>query len=529
MNYLATFYKNKTEQLQERLNYLIALLTEGVEDMTPDEIERWLDGNTNNPDQRSKMKDLIYRKRARKGGGSADQSGQQSSGSSQGSSREEEMRRENARRQAEAAQQEQDRARRQAEADERQRQRANSSSESARQQANAEEAARRAAGGAGPQAGEQSGSYSQWEQEQERRWREAGAQAERDRSRAREEQWAREEQEQQRRWAEADERIRAEEEAGKFSNRAKAKARSAWQTVRPAVERETSTPTFDAMGRYAQQMFTKPGETAKAAGSAVAGAATYAFKHPIKTTGGILKAGANIGVPMATGLVAHEISDKAMEMMGFERNAPENDRNMLTQIVSEKPSTRSVVSSAASWAAMDAYFKMMQQFSKGGFKALAPRAAAGAAGVGAATGVAVPVVAYGGYKVGEALAKSLGLQDDMDEKQAVALGQHAPGSQRLGNYPTVTQLQAQTRKQAEDSLEQAKQRSFDTISRPRSKGRSVDQMIQDDQEQRKAIGDVYRLSTSLEQRRSAAKQREEDEAEEERKKQERSTNPFFPD
>ena len=445
MHYLASFYKNKAEQLQERVNFLITLLSEGVEDMSPDDIEKWLDGNTNNPDQRSKMRDLIYRKRARKYGREGGEQPGQSTGSSESSSREEEMRRENARRQAEAAQAQQDRERRQAEADERQRQRANQASEAANQQRQAEEAARRQAEEAARRS-----AYEQGRSDESRSWQDT------------EERIRREQ-------ADFEARVAAEEEAGKFSNRAKKAASGAWEAAKAATDAEMATPTFSAMGRYAQKMFQKPGETAKAATSGIGSAAAYSVKHPLKTTGNVVGTVANIGIPLAAGIGAEAVSDKAMEMMGFERNQPENERNTLTQIFSEKPSARSLVNYSTMFGATDATAQAMANaramMNKSIPSAQKPGLMSGTGRQALRGGVAGALAQLTGhvfYKAGEALGQKLGLHDNLGAKEAVAVGQHAPGQKRLSDYPSVEELQAKSRGEARRKVEKAEELGFET-------------------------------------------------------------------
>lgn len=523
MHYLTNYYKNHCEQLQERVNFLKSLLIEkniyffvedaGIEDWTLEDIDKWIDSNVDTVPDKSGNKTPItpevreewrnvFRKRIEK---------EKAARGPQSSSREEEMRRENARRHAEAAQAEQDRARRQAEADERWRQRAN--------QASAEEAARRSGAGAqassGPQtgAGERPGSgqdpFEEFVERVRQGYRQAyqaGAESAQRRQAEADAAYKKWEQEQHARDAAADERIRAEEEAGKFSNRAKKAASGAWEAVKPAIYQEMDAPTFAAMGRYAQQMFQKPGETAKAAASGLGSVAAQTVKHPVKTTG---KVAGTVGIPLLAGIAAETAADKAMGWLGFERNKPENERNFATQIFSERPSARSMASYSAAFAATDATAQALANA-----RALMNTSIASKPGLstgvgrqalrGAFAGPLAQLTGYVAYKGGEALGKALGLHDDMDEKQAVALGQHAPGTQRLGNYPTVAQLQAQSRKEAEEALKQAEQRGLDAAST-----KNLNDILG------MTISDIYKKSTSLEQRREAAKRRAEEEEEEE--------------
>lgn len=496
MHYLASFYKNKAEQLQERVNFLKSLLIEGGTDEAADWSDKQIDdfidysrggADKVSPEDREQLRELLRRRRdrARAARGQRAQEPGSSTGSSQSSSREEEMRRENARRQAEAAQAQQDRERRQAEADERQRQRANQASEDANRQRQAEEAARRQAEEAARRS-----AYEQGRSDESRSWQDA------------EERIRREQ-------ADFEARVAAEEEAGKFSNRAKKAASGAWEAAKAATDAEMATPTFSAMGRYAQQMFQKPGETARAAASGIGSAAAYSVKHPLKTTGNVVGTVANIGVPLVAGIGAEAVSDKAMEMMGFERNQPENERNDLTKIFSEKPSARSLVNYSTMFGATDATAQAMANarammntsipsFQKPGLMSGTGRQALR----GGIAGALAHLTGHVFYKAGEALGQKLGLHDNLGEKEAVAAGQHAPGMQRLGNYPTVAQLQAQSRKQAEEELERLKQKNLDRIGTKDGVRYDLQGMI-----------GVNKKERELENRREAAKRREEAEYE----------------
>ena len=475
MHYLASFYKNKAEHLQERVNFLKSLLIEkniyffveqgGIENWTLEDIDRWIDLNAGVPDKtgnrppmtpedRESMRNILRKKIAKAKAEMASRGGEQSS-----SSREEELRRENARRHAEAAQAaqaEQDRARRQAEADERWRQKAN--------QASAEEAARRSGAGAQASSGPQTSAgetprtgkdpFEEFAERVRQGYREAyqsGADEQRRRYAARDAEFDEFNRQQEARWAESDERIRADEEARKFSNRAKKAASGAWEATKTTVAKETSTPTIDALGRYAQRVARDPsgtiGGAAKSAWETISSAAGYAAKNPAKAAASSLKNVAKFGVlglgPLVAGHYAGKAADTAMEKMGFERNEAEDSIKVAGADFgipfSDKPSARSSVSSAADWAAMNTGFQVASNLSRG-----APLlAGAGSAGVaGAAAGFVAPAVAYGSYKVGKKIGEKTGLHDWLAGK--IQGSPNSAGYTRRRDYPSVAELQAQT-------------------------------------------------------------------------------------
>lgn len=80
MDYLTKFYKNKADQLQEEVNYLINLLNEdnrgGIGGWSDADIENWIDetnkamGDTMSPEHKNTLREKIKKARARSGGGS---------------------------------------------------------------------------------------------------------------------------------------------------------------------------------------------------------------------------------------------------------------------------------------------------------------------------------------------------------------------------------------------------------------------------------------------------------------------------
>ena len=68
MDYLTQYYKNKTEELQERYGILATKLLFVIEDqsnLTDAQIEDWIKGNAQNEEQAKNMRELLKRRRAR--------------------------------------------------------------------------------------------------------------------------------------------------------------------------------------------------------------------------------------------------------------------------------------------------------------------------------------------------------------------------------------------------------------------------------------------------------------------------------
>ena len=71
MDYLTQYYKNKTEELQERYEFLyyeLKMLAEDISSMTDADIEEWIKGNAQNPEQANQFRETLKKRRASKNG-----------------------------------------------------------------------------------------------------------------------------------------------------------------------------------------------------------------------------------------------------------------------------------------------------------------------------------------------------------------------------------------------------------------------------------------------------------------------------
>jgi hypothetical protein len=388
MNYLTTFYKKKAEQLQEELNYLLFLLesSERFEDkfasMSDWEFNTYVEQN---PGAREKVEDLRRRGQERRR-----QSGQTSSENRTAEqSASDQAEREARRKAAEEAQQKaQERAQRQQAADEAERTRANSSEEQTRQQRQAEEAARRRAS-----------------------------------------------------TAPEPERAAPEPEKATTSTAGAAKASEPFFSGKAFARELTTFPTAEAIGRGLSEPISTAKSATQTAWQKVASAAEYAAKNPAKAafdaTKGLGKFAATGVAPIALGMLAGKATDTGMEAMGFKHSTPDTTVKIGDEEVSvpfsDRPSTRSVASSAADWAAMNAGFQVAGNIVTKA-PVLAGVGSAGAAGLVA--GAAAPAVAYGAYKVGEKIGEKTGFHDWLASKLVGSPNSPAPKS-----YPTVKELQ----------------------------------------------------------------------------------------
>jgi chemotaxis protein histidine kinase CheA len=381
MNYLTTFYKKKAEQLQEELNYLLFLLesSERFEDkfasMSDWEFKSYVEAN---PGAREKAEDLRRRGQERRR-----QSGQTSSENRTAEqSARDQAEREARRKAAEEAQQKaQERAQRQQAADEAERTRANSSEEQARQQRQAEEAARRRASAA------------------------------------------------------------PEPERATTSTVGAAKASEPFFSGKAFAKELTTFPTGEAIGRGLSEPISTAKSATQTAWQKVASAAEYAAKNPAKAAFDATKGAGKFALtgvaPIALGMLAGKAADTGMEAMGFKHSTPDATVKIGDEEVSvpfsDRPSARSVASSAADWAAMNAGFQVAGNIVTKA-PVLAGVGSAGAAGLVA--GAAAPAVAYGAYKVGEKIGEKTGFHDWLATKLVGSPNSPAPKS-----YPTVKELQ----------------------------------------------------------------------------------------
>jgi hypothetical protein len=71
MDYLTQYYKNKTEELQERYEFLyyeLKMLAEDIRSMTDADIEEWIKVNAQNPEQANQFRETLKKRRASKNG-----------------------------------------------------------------------------------------------------------------------------------------------------------------------------------------------------------------------------------------------------------------------------------------------------------------------------------------------------------------------------------------------------------------------------------------------------------------------------
>lgn len=254
----------------------------------------------------------------------------------------------------------------------------------------------------------------------------------------------------------------------------------------------TTFPATSAAGRGVKNVAkaaASPIETAKTASTITrelaakaTGAVADAIKNPgpaasalTAKTASAAKTGAIIGTaitaPLAAGMAAHAVVDIPMAAAGFEETNP---------FAGEVPGVRNIATDAADWAAMSATSQLIGNVLSGAPLASGVGSAAAAGGI---AGALVPVVSYGGYKVGEALGsvklpefaggESLhsNISDVVQAWQESEL--NTPGMSKK-DYPSSEQLAQETkseRERKERSEAMARQRmrdaQYDPVHRPK--------------------------------------------------------------
>jgi hypothetical protein len=204
-----------------------------------------------------------------------------------------------------------------------------------------------------------------------------------------------------------------------------------------------------------------PIDTAKAGADLVSKGVKFAAKNPgsaIKATGlGAL----GLGIPLAAGAGVEYGVDELLKYAGLDKDKEGTISSIGGAINNpdaeiETPSSREMLSSAAGWGAMGAVGQGIINYGVG-----APIAAGmgGAAATGAAAGAAVPLVAYGAVKAGQAIGDPLygvgSITGEDVKKKAEEMGVDFSAPKER---PTLKDIQAKTQKEREESEERARQR-----------------------------------------------------------------------
>ena len=217
----------------------------------------------------------------------------------------------------------------------------------------------------------------------------------------------------------------------------------------------TTFPATKAIG----SAIAHPVDTAKGAATAVGKGIKYATNNPgsaIKATG--LGVG-GLAVPLATGMGVEYGVNELLKSAGLDKDKEGTVSSISTAISNpdaeiETPSSREMLSGAAGWGAMGAVGQGMINLATG-----APVLAGvgGAAATGAVAGAALPLVAYGGVKAGQAIGDPLyGVEtitgEDVKKKaEQMGIDFSAPKER-----PSLKNIQAKTQEDREKRERQEK-------------------------------------------------------------------------
>jgi hypothetical protein len=216
-----------------------------------------------------------------------------------------------------------------------------------------------------------------------------------------------------------------------------------WSTAE-AVKQFTTFPGT----KKTIEVVSKPAETAKKVGETTKKAASYVKAHPVKSAGLAIGGAGILAAPLVLGYGVEAAADTGLEAAGMEKAED-----------GEMPGAREALSSAAGWGAMEGTSTVLSNI-------LAQRAlSAGlgtALGAGAVAGAVAPIVGYGAYRAGEKIGEVTGLHDFLrrqigtDEVSATkeAIAAESPGFKSTEEYPSLEQIQAQTKAEREKTPEQ---------------------------------------------------------------------------